>query len=68
MEDGGADTRGGRFTREEEALRTSTSGRVGGGSWFAALTVDNEERALLNISGDAVEEDAVGELVVPRPK
>ena len=66
--DGGAEARGGRFAREDEALRTSTSGRVGGGRGVAVLTVDSEERALPNITGDAVEDDAVGEPLALRAK
>lgn len=50
---------GGRFTRPADAFRTSTSGRVGGG--VEALTVETDDRALLNMIGDAVLVDAAGD-------
>ena len=68
LEDGGAEARGGRLTREEDALRTNTSGRVDDDRGVAVLEVDNDERALLNMIGDAVDDDAVGEPLTPRAK
>ena len=62
--DGGG---GGRPTRDEDAFLTSTSGRVvgggpgGGGGVERALTVESEDRALLNMIGDAVLVDAAGD-------
>lgn len=46
---------GGRLTREEDALRTRTSGRVDGtGCCVVALPFDSDDRAL-NMIGDEVD-------------
>lgn len=56
--DGGAAINGGKLIRDEDAFRTRTNGRIEPGGLCAVLTVDNEERALLNMTGEGDEADA----------